>query len=136
MIPAATLAAMAILEEAGSRQPKASYRHQTVAIDPIWTTGHPRAILKPGFAKLVDAFRLAFRTEVHRIDAIVQRPADAIEASRGSSSHIMPRCFILPASSPAAAPNPQKKSARTALLIAPPVSCAMTRRCKATSLLG
>ena len=46
----------------------------------------------------------------------------------GHSSHIRPSCRIRPASRPASTPNPQKKSARTAPRIAPPVSCASTRR--------
>ena len=46
----------------------------------------------------------------------------------GHSIHIAPACFIRPACSPASAPNPQKKSARTAPRIALPVSCARTSR--------
>jgi thiol:disulfide interchange protein DsbC len=47
---------------------------------------------------------------------------------RGQSSHIAPCWRMRPACAPAASPVPQKKSARTAPRIAPPVSCATTRR--------
>lgn len=42
--------------------------------------------------------------------------------SIGSSTHILSGCFIRPASIPAPSPIPQKKSARTGPLMAPPVS--------------
>jgi hypothetical protein len=49
-------------------------------------------------------------------------------ASFGHKSHMRPSCFIRPANRPASSPNPQKKSARTAPRIAPPVSCASINR--------
>src|SRR2546430_2460180 len=54
----------------------------------------------------------------------------------GHNNHIRPDSRILPASFAASGPNPQKKSARTAPRMAPPVSCAMTRRCSASSDAG
>lgn len=56
---------------------------------------------------------------------IIQTAQGEMDKALGSNSHICPVCFILPASSPASPPKPQKKSARTALRIAPPVSCAI-----------
>jgi len=47
----------------------------------------------------------------------------------GHNIHIFNGCRIRPACSPAARPNPQKKSARTTPRMAPPVSCATTSRC-------
>ncbi|MPM91551.1 hypothetical protein SDC9_138682 [bioreactor metagenome] len=43
-------------------------------------------------------------------------------SSAGKSTHMRPLCFMRPACSPASLPKPQKKSARTAPLMAPPVS--------------
>ena len=43
---------------------------------------------------------------------------------------------ILPAWLPAGSPKPQKKSARTAPAMAPPVSCATIRRLSGSAVLG
>ena len=56
--------------------------------------------------------------------------------SLGSNTQILPRCFIAPAFLPASAPAPQKKSARTPPLMAPPVSWAIISRFNGLLLLG
>ncbi len=63
-------------------------------------------------------------------------PQQAACSPFGSSTHILPDWRILPASAPAASPNPQKKSARTPPAIAPPVSCATMRRSSGSLVLG
>ena len=54
--------------------------------------------------------------------------AHGSDSSTGSSTHIRSGCFICPAWMPAASPSPQKKSARTGPLMAPPVSWAIISR--------
>jgi|GEM_PF-1902564 len=89
---------------------------------------------KPDLAQAIECGSQACKPPV--LPAVLDGERQSVKdqrASLGSSTQILPRCFMRPAKSAASEPKPKNRSRRMAPLMAPPVSCASISLCSGNS---